>query len=1850
MFVPFSHVIMEDDDTKSQQPAAKAARKRPRSPESSFIKNNVSAAVKNNDNNARKDDNEEEEQQLLLLAPHTLRLLKLVEEGSVEHAQLAAVQLSEITAGSSSPVVLWDILGRLQGYLTSPNWKTRQNASIAMEGVARQLPVADQREFLEHTAVFHRDKNNIDNNNMKKKKNEETSSIGMSSTADRHAWLTLADLNENLMGTILKKGRILLSSSEAKYDDQLEEDALGQLDASASSSKGAGDGADFVSRRVQLQRQILARRLGLSTILSQVSGRDVETVLSENDLLPCLPSQSPLSTTPPPEKKTKGSSSRDVNKADTLGGRGASSSSSKSIRGLLVMEIQQQQESSSRQHGSFHRAIQHSNAQRLLATELVFRMFDSSWYIRHGSLMGILALMRAWKVHEKVQFGSWPHDIMSRCLCVLALDRFADYSETATSSETGGIVAPVREMAGQVFSVLFRTAPESFQRSACEVLVSLTKQRDEEGEGEEESEDWEIRYAALLTLKYVSALQANLQSPDGSAPIIEWSKLFVNSALKAATAGLGDTSDDVRGVAAQVLVTLFSSHEIAETHKQTPLIAEIVTCLWDALSPRILISSSVKDLVSLLSVLICMDFSLFVNSIALGKPNENPCKLLLSKLQMLTTCPYLSVRTAVVVLIGTVSKRLEVYILKATIKSDDESRDCILATAFCGVVRTVWGLYFERPSSLDVGSRDVDLFVKACEETWLNLSNASTVILRGGEGKRLELERYMILDYFGLLPGTSPTNLDNAAVTECSFGQRHRFWLDIADALSVLLAAPNCSENNTSHEVLELCLCICLDSPFVSNCERACFLFASLCRFRRNPPISSVLERSKDRLLKLVLEQPQCLSIDRQSLHDSRTSLLKVFISSFECGIEILSKGGENVDTAVRSVSMLWKKAASSHLVDPTSVAVSLDSMRLSTVSAGALLAGGASFIPTKLTPIVRSLMTSIQNELDPDCRGTACQHMVALLAILSGPAPAPRQEAFQKTRSKIIQNLCRLIKSDTEPVSVVASRVIAETVSNAGSPLQSYPAIWETISKLVEPKLVSDQILFEGLLLLDAVCAGLRSHNDTTAFVTGTFLASVATLCCTSSHVLTRNRAAKCVETMAAASQTLALETVLPTIASMCTTEDDSTRDRACSLLLVMISGPTLPLCPYVRSMLPLAMQLMTDASEPCAKTAARIFSKLVQLAPLVKTSIALRLFPDSWDEKADQVMDHLIHGKPLPPCEIYPIVNEALKASGVSLRPYQLEGVAWLRFLQLVRLNGALTDSMGLGKTLQALIGIALAHADSKNGSSLKSIVVCPSSVLGHWMKEVGRFFPGTNVFRPFCLRGSNHKTEEPSNCNLIITSYSVLRSEISHLCATKWRYCVLDEGHLLKNPKTATAKAARKLQAQHKLILTGTPVQNKVNEVWATFDFLMPNFLGSSSDFSKDFARPISKSQSPGASASDIALGMEKLKLLHQQVLPFILRREKEHVLKELPPKIITSIPCEMSPRQHQLYQDFCSSSQGERSIGAFNRALQEPSTDDVLPSLGSDILKALLYLRLVCTHPALVDSNGISIGDLASSGKLIALKEILMETGMQCQDMAGADNDSSLIYIDAADDCDDSSGKDCLEGVLDPDSNDGTISSSLLSYRYSTTPVGSKCLIFAQFTHSLDVVEEFLCQHFPGTQYLRLDGKVPTEKRGAVVDSFNGDDSVKILLLTTRIGGLGLNLTGADTVIFLEHDWNPHADLQAMDRAHRIGQEKTVNVYKLVTTDSIEEKIMKLHETKLAMSNAIVNSENSTLYSMGTDQLLDIFRFRSENSDSKSMDNVESNLDILVERYEDEYASLSVGDFIKTFKGNKETNET
>ncbi|KAK5013968.1 TATA-binding protein-associated factor mot1, partial [Cryomyces antarcticus] len=356
----------------------------------------------------------------------------------------------------------------------------------------------------------------------------------------------------------------------------------------------------------------------------------------------------------------------------------------------------------------------------------------------------------------------------------------------------------------------------------------------------------------------------------------------------------------------------------------------------------------------------------------------------------------------------------------------------------------------------------------------------------------------------------------------------------------------------------------------------------------------------------------------------------------------------------------------------------------------------------------------------------------------------------------------------------------------------------------------------------------------------------------------------------------------------------------------------------------------------------------------------------------------------------------------------------------------------------------------------------------------------------------------------------------NDVDFLASLNWNYCVLDEGHLIKNPKAKTTQAVKRLASNHRLILSGTPIQNNVLELWSLFDFLMPGFLGTEKVFHDRFAKPIAASRFSKSSSKEQEAGALAIEALHKQVLPFLLRRLKEEVLNDLPPKILQNYYCDLSDLQKKLFEDF-------RKKEGKTLAEQATSGDK---DAKQHIFQALQYMRKLCNSPAMVMKEGhkqydaiqkylarqnSNIRDIAHAPKLTALRDLLVDCGI------GVDN-----------------------------SENGEIAAA-------TSAVSPhRALVFCQMKEMLDMVQnEVLKKLLPSVQYMRLDGSVEANKRQDIVNKFNSDPSYDVLLLTTSVGGLGLNLTGADTVIFVEHDWNPQKDLQAMDRAHRIGQKKRLH---------------------------------------------------------------------------------------------------
>ncbi len=446
-------------------------------------------------------------------------------------------------------------------------------------------------------------------------------------------------------------------------------------------------------------------------------------------------------------------------------------------------------------------------------------------------------------------------------------------------------------------------------------------------------------------------------------------------------------------------------------------------------------------------------------------------------------------------------------------------------------------------------------------------------------------------------------------------------------------------------------------------------------------------------------------------------------------------------------------------------------------------------------------------------------------------------------------------------------------------------------------------------------------------------------------------------------------------------------------------------------------------------------------------------------------------------------------------KLRPYQKAGYNWLRFLSQYKLGGCLADDMGLGKTVQTLA--LLQNEKEASDSRSTSLLIMPTSLLYNWEMEAQKFTPRLQVMN---YTGTNrHKNSHLFKYyDLVITSYGVARLDIDILKEFYFSYIILDESQVIKNPQSNIAQAVQDLKASHKLILTGTPIENSTLDLWSQMNFVNPGLLGTETFFKKEFMFPIEKGQDENRKSR-----------LYSMIKPFILRRHKSQVATELPGKVEKVQYCDMTDEQEKLYEEVKSS---------FRNKILEHIEKDGLGKTQFILLQGLTQLRQLANHPKMVNAeyeNG--------SGKM-----------------------NDVLYS--------------LENVLGEK---------------------HKVLIFSQFVKHLTIVRHHLDQR--NIKYAYLDGG--TKDRQAEVNKFQQDSKTQVFLISLKAGGVGLNLTAADYVFILDPWWNPAIEQQAIDRAHRIGQENKVFIYKFITRNSVEEKILTLQESKLKLANDLITTEDS-----------------------------------------------------------------
>lgn len=462
-------------------------------------------------------------------------------------------------------------------------------------------------------------------------------------------------------------------------------------------------------------------------------------------------------------------------------------------------------------------------------------------------------------------------------------------------------------------------------------------------------------------------------------------------------------------------------------------------------------------------------------------------------------------------------------------------------------------------------------------------------------------------------------------------------------------------------------------------------------------------------------------------------------------------------------------------------------------------------------------------------------------------------------------------------------------------------------------------------------------------------------------------------------------------------------------------------------------------------------------------------------------------------------------------SLRDYQKAGYNWFSFLREYNFGGCLADDMGLGKTIQTLAMLQKVKEDDQLlATPTTSLIIMPTSLIYNWLTEAKKFTPNLKIY---AHTGSNRNKDVAvfANYDIIITTYGVTRVDVEELKSFYFNYVILDESQNIKNPASKSFKSVRSLKSRHRLILSGTPVENSVGDLWSQLTFLNPGLLGTQAFFYEEYVQAIEKKKDE-----------EKARKLQTIIKPFVLRRTKEQVAAELPPKTEQVIYCDMSEDQAAYY---------EKTKSAYRNDLLQSMDDGTFAQKQVQLLQGLTALRQLANHPVMIDGTYLS-----DSGKF-----------------------ENVIHT--------------LDNVLKG---------------------GHKVLVFSQFVKHLDIFKKhFEAENIP---FAYLDGS--TRNRGEIVAEFQQNSDLKVFLISIKAGGVGLNLTQADYVFILDPWWNPAVEQQAIDRTHRIGQDKKVFIYKFIAKDTVEEKILALQNRKKSLANSLITTEESFFKSLSKDDIRDI----------------------------------------------------
>ncbi|XP_067858540.1 TATA-binding protein-associated factor 172 isoform X3 [Heptranchias perlo] len=1706
------------------------------------------------------------------------RLFILLDTGTTPVTRKAAAQqLGEVV--KLHPHELHNLLSRVLTYLRSPNWDARIAAGQAVEAIV---------------------KNVSEWNPTPKLKQEPVSEIPTDETSLDRLSFDRFDISR-----LLKHGASLLGSAGAEFEIQHEKS--GEIDP---------------KERIAHQRKLLQKKLGLD--MGAALGMNTEELFNDEDLI-YNPSPAPTVLKQPVGRTSgclssrnhalvqaadlieaefqPGMSSRQKNKAkrmaklfakqrsrDTVEGNTNNEKCNDNVDGepeekrkkLTNVVIEQPATESKVLIDNIldsSSLFDESNEWPLesFCEELCNDLFNPAWEVRHGAGTGLREILKAHgksggkmgdSTLEEIeqQHQEWLEDLAIRLLCVFALDRFGDF----VSDE---VVAPVRETCAQTLGVVLKYMNERGVHGTVDVLLKLLAQ-----------EQWEVRHGGLLGIKYALAVRQDLI--DTLLPKV----------LPTIIDGLQDLDDDVRAVAAAALVPVVENL----VHLQASEVPFIVNTLWNALLELDDLTASTNSIMTLLSSLLTYrqirQYSI-QQSLTVLVPRVWPflrhtiSSVRKAALETLFTLLSTQDQSCVMWLTPILQDVLRHIYQSCILESNQEILELIqkvwlellnkapiqyVVAATCPWMGA-WLCLMMQPSHLPIDSNML-LEIKAKSK------EKSCSKHRQGQAQTKEVRQEYIA-------GSDTINEDQT--TRDYVVTRTRLKAaKLLGALCCSMCEP--SVNSISQEV----------KPAESLAQLLLFHLNSKSALQRIAValvISEWATLRKDCIVVSSAVQPRLMAILSEHLYYDEIAIpftrmqneCKQLIASLvEANCDVGSSVNNSVftiDQANELVTTIFSEVTSTCDLNPN-VIQQLDSKRqqvqmtvtetnqewqtlhLRVHMFAACAVVDLQQLPEKLNPVIKPLMEGVKKEENVLVQNYAASCIAKLLQQCTSRCPCPNP--------KIVKNLCNSVCVDSTVTPSATSPVpVSNSVDNSKGPNSEKDGMHHTVNKT------------RGIITLyrhqQAAFALTSRRGPTPKALKGSSAdipqGSAGINLCehdeTQKPNLIQRRGAEYALTTIGRHFGAEMATALPYLwDSMVGLLRSHVDVQNFNGNVVLEKGDV-------------AAQELVNSLQVLEITAAAMGSDIHAQAGIPDPpNMSEELIKQKARER--HFLEQLLDGTKLENYKI-PV---SIKA---ELRKYQQDGVNWLAFLNKYKLHGILCDDMGLGKTLQSICILAGDHylraqeytkTQSEDCSPLPSLVVCPPTLTGHWIDEVGKFC-SKEILHPLHYTGPPTERARLQHLvkkhNLVVASYDVVRNDIDFFKNIKWSYCILDEGHVIKNGKTKLSKAVKQLTASYRLILSGTPIQNNVLELWSLFDFLMPGFLGTERQFAARYGKPILASRDARSSSREQEAGVLAMEALHRQVLPFLLRRMKEDVLQDLPPKIIQDYYCNLSTLQVQLYEDFAKSRAKcdvEETIST--GTLSEENEKPKLKATGH-VFQALQYLRKLCNHPALVltsqhpefqhiidqlAAQNSSLHDIQHAPKLSALKQLLLDCGLG---NSGA-------------------------------SENGT----------ESVVAQHRILIFCQLKSMLDIVEhDLLKPQMPSVTYLRLDGSVPAGQRHSIVARFNNDPSIDVLLLTTHVGGLGLNLTGADTVVFVEHDWNPMRDLQAMDRAHRIGQKRVVNVYRLITRGTLEEKIMGLQKFKMSIANTVISQENASFQSMGTDQLLDLFTLDKDGQEDKGSGSTE-----------------------------------